>query len=309
MTREKPHLHATTWWAVALVIAFFATLSTNPVLLTALIVACLVAMLLFRDQTLRSRSVAFYIAIALAVILIRLAFRIIFNQPDTYQSTALDLPLISLGDAMTFLGPVSWLSLQSALNDGLRLAAIILAIGMANTVANPRKLLRSTPGALYEIATAAAVAINLAPQLVESLHRVRKARSLRSSERGFKAFKTIVIPVLEDALDRSLALAASMDARGFGRQESTTKTRTATIRAMSITAILLIAVGAFWLLVSTSQAIAITLLVAGVTLLFVSFKLQSLRSLRTFYRPEKPRLPDLITVVAVLVTLLGLSSI
>jgi energy-coupling factor transport system permease protein len=304
-----PNLHATTWWTVALVVAFFATLSTNPILLTALIVTCLVTMLLFRDQTLRSRSVVFYIAIALAVILIRIAFRIIFNQPDSFQVTALDLPLISFGDVMTFLGPVSWQALKSALTDGLRLAAIILAIGMANTVANPRKLLRSTPGALYEIATAAAVAINLAPQLVESLHRVRKARSLRSSERGFKAFKTIVIPVLEDALDRSLSLAASMDARGFGRQENVTKTRTATIRAMSIVAILLIAIGAFWLLVSTSQAIALALLIVGVTLLFISFKLQSLRSLRTFYRPEKPRLRDVVTVFCVLGALLGLSAL
>lgn len=307
MISWRPKLHATSWWAIALLAAFFATISSSGWFLLPITLASLTAMVLFRDRTLRSKSVGFYLFIALAVILIRLAFRIVFNQPDSFQPTALNLPLLRLGDLMTFFGPVSTLSLQSALIDGLRLAAIILAIGMANTIANPRKLLRSTPGALYEIATAAAVAINLAPQLVESLHRVRKARSLRSSDRGFRALRTIVIPVLEDALDRSLSLAASMDARGFGRQEKVTETRSATIRTTSILAILLIAIGAFWLLVASQLAISLSLLIAGVALLVLSFRLQSKRALRTFYRPEKPSLLDAAVILTVTASLAGLS--
>ena len=37
------------------------------------------------------------------------------------------------------------------------------------------------------------------------------------SRAGGRALRRIVVPVLEDALERSLALAASMDARGYGR--------------------------------------------------------------------------------------------
>ena len=39
---------------------------------------------------------------------------------------------------------------------------------------------------------------------------------------GIRALHSIVIPVLEDALERSLLLAASMDSRGYGRTGNAT---------------------------------------------------------------------------------------
>ncbi|MFM6980576.1 MAG: energy-coupling factor transporter transmembrane component T [Micrococcales bacterium] len=286
-----------------------ATLTGSPLYLAAAIAFSLLAMSLFRDKSLRARSLGFYIALASSVVLIRVTFRILFNQPDLSQKTVFDFPRISIANLFSILGPVSDLSLHAAAIDGLRLAAIILAIGMANTIANPRKLLRSTPGALYEIATAAAVAINLAPQLVESLHRVRRARSLRSKTKGFKAFRTIVIPVLEDAIDRSLSLAASMDARGFGRQEPQSKVQALTTRSITIAAILLLAIGSFTLLASNFQTLAWVSIGLGMSLLVVTFKLQSKRQLRTFYRPEKPGAFDAISFVMITSVFLLIASI
>ena len=75
------------------------------------------------------------------------------------------------------------------------------------------------PGALYEVGTAVVVALSVAPQLVESVLRVRRARRLRGGrQRGLRAVRGIAMPVLVDALDRSLALAAAMDSRGYGRR-------------------------------------------------------------------------------------------
>lgn len=302
-------LHATTWWAIALLAALLATLSSSPLFLAIEVVLSLVAMTIFRDSSLRSRSLGFYIVLAIAVISIRFAFRIVFNQPDALQPTALNLPLITVANTFSFFGPVSFLSLHAALVDGLRLAAILVCLGLANTVANPRKLLRSTPGALYEIATAAAVAINLAPQMVESMHRVRKARTLRSDAKGFKALRTIVIPVLEDALERSLALAASMDSRGFGRQEVVTNSQKISARLTSVAALIFLGVGSFSLLASNSPVVALVLLAVGVALLALTFRLQSRRQLRTFYRPERPGMMDALAFSVTLISLIAVSAL
>jgi energy-coupling factor transport system permease protein len=188
---------------------------------------------------------------------------------------------------------MSSISLQSALTDGLRLASIILAIGMANSLANPRKLLKSTPGALYEIATAISIAINLAPQLISSLNRVRKARELRGQSRGMRALPGIVIPVLEDTIDQSMALAASMSARGFGRRGSKTKANQVLVRTLGLSGITALAVGVFLLLISpATQILDLALVGLGVFLTFLYIHLSSAGSLRTRYRKEPWRIGD-----------------
>ena len=114
-------------------------------------------------------------------------------------------------------------SLLAGLYDGMRLAAVLICVGAANALANPRRLLAALPAALYEVGTALVVALAVFPQLAESLQRVRRARRLRGEPgRGTRGLRSLVVPVLEDALERSLKLAASMDARGYGRSGSAT---------------------------------------------------------------------------------------
>ena len=81
------------------------------------------------------------------------------------------------------LGPVTLESLLAGLYDGMRLATIVICVGAANSLANPKRLLKSMPPALYEIGTAIVVAVALLPQLADSLRRVRAARQLRGRAR------------------------------------------------------------------------------------------------------------------------------
>jgi energy-coupling factor transport system permease protein len=293
-------LHPTTWWALGVISATFATLCTNPYLLVASCLISVAAMFAFRDSTLRSRSIAFYLVLAAGVVAIRLLFRIWFNQPDVTGDTALNFPeiFVNLGAwHFTFLGAISWLTLTSAFTDGLRLAAIILAIAMANTIANPRKLLRSTPNALYEISTAAAVAINLAPQLIESLHRVRRSRSLRAEVKGFKAFSGLLIPVLEDSLERSLSLAASMNARGFGLQGTMTAKQKSMSKLLAFCGVLLLGFSAFALLAETSMLpLEFLGLAASIALIGFALKSSAKFSVRTYYRPAPIKPLDLAII-------------
>ena len=58
----------------------------------------------------------------------------------------------------------------------------MICVGAANSLANPKRLLRSMPAALYEVGTALVVAITILPQLADSLRRVRAAQRLRGGD-------------------------------------------------------------------------------------------------------------------------------
>lgn len=277
--------------------AVSASLTNNPLILLALSMVSLGLVRLCREKASWSKSIRFYIQLALFVIAIRLIFRILFNLEVDPQSALLWLPTLEMylgfGEPLRLLGPISPEGFLAAFTDGMRLATIILAVGMASSLANPRKLLRSTPGALYEIATAISISINLAPQLIASLNRVRKARKLRGQSEKLRSLPGIVIPVLEDTIEKSLALAASMSARGFGRRASTSKSRTATTRAIGLIAVTSLTSGIFLLLISPSQQLVdLALIGLGFACSIAYIKMSSLGSAITRYRKEPWRIGD-----------------
>ena len=107
--------------------------------------------------------------------------------------------------------------LTAGLADGARLATLIVCVGAANALADPRRLLRSLPLALHSVGTAVVVAIGLVPQLIASTMRVRRAAALRSVKSRRLRLRRMVGPVVDDAVSRTLSLAVSMEARGFGQ--------------------------------------------------------------------------------------------
>lgn len=287
------------WWLLGIASAIVAGLNVDPLALLAQIAILVTIILLAREYAPWSQSLKFYLALATFVVAVRVIFRILFNLPDGSAQIALTLPQLSLnlgfGGSVSLLGDVSVSSLVAATTDGLRLAAIIVSIGLANTLANPRKLLKSTPAALYEIATAISVAINLAPQLIESLQRVRRASSLRGRSKGLGALAGTIVPVLEDTIDKSLSLAASMDSRGFGRRGSLTKTQILSVRLISLASVVLTSVGVFVLLVGTGlQAAALGLLGAGFICVLVTVRTTSKNSIRTRFKKEAWLLQDFV---------------
>ncbi|MHA6511400.1 energy-coupling factor transporter transmembrane component T [Tessaracoccus sp. Z1128] len=218
-------LHPFAWWGYALALAAAASMTTNPLLLAGIIAAVCLVTLSTRGSSPWAASFSLYLWLAAFIVALRVVFRIFFGGGDgpTVLFTLPVVPLPSWVQGIRLLGPVSLESLLAGLYDGLRLAAIIVCIGAAHALANPKKLLASLPGAFYELGTVMVVAVSALPQLGESLQRVLRARKLRRgprsrSRRGkLRAVETIIVPVLSDALERSLSLAASMDVRGFGR--------------------------------------------------------------------------------------------
>lgn len=280
-----------TWWLLALALMIVSGASGNIVTLFVLISLTISLVLIFREEAPWSKSLGFYLALALSVVVIRVGFRIIFNTQNPADQTIIPLPQLSLnlgfGPEVDLFGNVGAITLNAGLTDGLRLAAIILAVAMASSLANPRKLLKSTPGILYEVASAVSVAINLAPQLISSLQRVKKARELRGRSKGLSNLAGIIIPVLEDAIDSSIALAASMDARGFGRRGALSGKMLFLIRISSLSAIAFLAIGSFMLLAGGLVELALSLLGFGTIAIMLAIRLSSRTNIRTRFEPAK----------------------
>ncbi len=152
-------------------------------------------------------------------------------------------------------------ALANTLYDALRLAVMLLCIGAANALANPRQALRSVPAALYEASVAVVIALSVAPQLIESAQRVRRARRLRGDRvRGLKSLGAVALPVLADAIERSMALAAGMESRGFARTRGLPVRGTLPLMLASVMVALL---GGFLLLSTSAGWLAALLLGLG----------------------------------------------
>ena len=124
---------------------------------------------------------AVYALLAAVTVVLRVVFRILFGGQEVgHVLLALpEVPLPGWAAGVRLLGPVTSEAVLAGLYDGLRLAAIILCVGAANSLANPTRLLKSLPGALYEIGVAVVVALTYAPNLIADVQRLRAARRLR----------------------------------------------------------------------------------------------------------------------------------
>jgi len=219
-TNTLRSLHPLAWWGWAIGIGIAVSGTTNPLLLALVALAMVVVVLARRSAAPWARSVRAYLVLAAFVIASRMFFQILIGaQAGEIVLFALpELPLPAWAAGIRLGGPVTAEALTATAYDGLRLAVMLLCIGAANSLASPRQALRSVPAALYEASVAVVVALNVAPQLIESGQRVRRARRLRGdANRGLRALGPIALSVLADAIDRSMSLAAGMEARGFAR--------------------------------------------------------------------------------------------
>ncbi|MDE2409724.1 MAG: hypothetical protein KGL72_05400, partial [Actinomycetales bacterium] len=138
------------------------------------------------------------------------------------------------------------------------------------------------PAVLYEFATATTIALNVAPQLIASLNRVRRARALRGSSSGLAGLRGIIIPVLEDTIQRSLDLAASMDSRGFGRRGAMRLRVVYSARAAAGIGVMLFGTACYLLLASGfSVVIGLLTFALGLICIAVSARLAGMYRVRT----------------------------
>jgi energy-coupling factor transport system permease protein len=295
-------LHPVAWWLWALGLAAAASMTTNPWVLLLLIgVACL-TVAARRSAQPWADSFRLYLWLGVAIVVIRVLFRILLGGGDggrvLLRLPEVPLPHWTLG--LRLLGPLTEESVLSGFYDGLRLAAIVICVGSANALANPKRLLRSVPPALYEIGSALVVAVTVLPQLADSVRRVRAAQTLRGGDTGrVRGLRRVIVPVLEDALERSLALAAGMDTRGYGRSSGATPRERRTTGGLMLLGLVAVCLGVYGALDRTTPAwLGRPMLTLGVVVSIVALRMAGRRVTRSRYRPDRWRWPELVVAAS-----------
>lgn len=290
-------MHPLAWWGWALGLAVATTRTASPVVIALVLAAVVVVVLRRRDEA-WGRALTGYLVLGGVIVVVRLVFHVLVG-PRAPGTVVLDLPVVptpAWAVGVQLLGPVTLEGLATAFVQGLRLAALVVCFGAANTLADPRRALRSLPASLHPLGTAVVIAFSVTPALVTSAGDVRRARRLRGLEtRGVRGVGQVALPVLTDALDRSLALAASMDSRGYAR--AVPGTSSATVSVALTGALLAAALGAYGLLDGTTPGwFGPALLAVGATLAVLGSVHAGRRVTRTRYRPQPWRTGDTAVV-------------
>ncbi|MFI8303070.1 energy-coupling factor transporter transmembrane component T [Streptomyces sp. NPDC085927] len=289
--RQGTPLHPGAWWLWALALGVAATRTTNPLLLALLVMVSAYVVATRRPNAPWARSYGAFVKLALAVILVRLLFAIVLGSPLPGAHVLVDLPEVPLPDwaqGIRLGGRVTAEALTFALYDGMKLATLLICVGAANALANPSRLLKSLPGALYEMGVAVVVALTFAPSLITDVQRLRAARRLRGRpDRGVRGLLQVGLPVLEGALERSVALAAAMDARGYGRTAQVPAGVRRTTAVLTLGGLLGVCAGTYGLLTAEGAAYGVPVLLAGLAAALAGLWLGGRRSPRTLYRPDR----------------------
>ncbi|SDP15085.1 energy-coupling factor transport system permease protein [Pedococcus dokdonensis] len=302
------HLHPVAWWVWAIGLAVACSRTTNPLLLLLAVGVAAMVVAAKRGSSPWARAFRLYLVLGAFIIVVRVLLHVVvgykLGETRLYTLPSVELP------GITLLGPLYLEGLLAAAVEGLRLASLIACIGAANALANPKRLLRALPSSLHEIGTAVVISVTVAPQLAESVQRVRRARVLRGEGgTGLRSVGRVALPVLQDTLDRSLALASAMDSRGYGRRTPQPDGTRRVTAALTLTGLLGAGIGMYGLLDATApRVIGLPMLLAGLGLAALGMRVGGRSVQRSVYRPDPWAIPEwlvagsgLLAAVAVVV--------
>jgi energy-coupling factor transport system permease protein len=223
LSTQHAALHAWAWLAWAGACTLVIATTRNP-LYVALVTLCAGAAYRAARGGATTRATAQWslvlraawtlttIAILFNTLTVHAGDRAIFTLPR-------DLPL--LGSVIG--GPVTLNALLYGIISALALGTLILVFAALNAAVGYEELLRLLPRPLIGLGVTMTVALGFLPQTIAALGEVREAQAMRghTARRGVRggplgSMPPLVVPVLALGLERAIALAEAMAARGFG---------------------------------------------------------------------------------------------
>jgi energy-coupling factor transport system permease protein len=289
-------LHPGAWWIWALGLGAAATRTANPLLLGLIVSVAALVVMARRPQAQWARAFTVFVRLALAVVVIRVMFAMVFGL-RVGTATLFSLPTVTLPEWMAGValgGAVTVEMLAIAVLQGSQLAVLLICVGAANSLASPVRLLKALPAGLYHVGVAAVVSLSLAPRIMVNVRRVMQARRLRGRPtRGLHAVAEAAVPVLESSLDDAINLAAAMDTRGYGRTTDVQPRDRALQAVLVLAGLVGIALGLFAVLGASGWGWA--LLGIGAVMAVGGIVVAGRWTPRTRYRPDPWRWPETVT--------------
>ena len=126
--------------------------------------------------------------------------------------------LFALPDAVPVLGgPYTVEALGYGLVSGATLSAAVLVLAPVSLLLEPHEVVDALPRSLARTGATVAAGLNLVPGVAASFVAVTEAQRMRGwRPRGPRSWSEIVVPVVLTAIEDSIQLAESMEARAFG---------------------------------------------------------------------------------------------
>jgi len=220
-----------------------------------------------------------------------------------------------MGQIVLFRLPESWPIIGGAVTveaiiagavSGLMLLTILVVFAAFNAVVDHYQLLRATPSFLFQAGVVISIAITFVPQMVLSAREIRQAQRIRGHRfRGLRDLVPLVIPLLATSLERSIQLAETMEARGFGSAVTPPTPRRAVLSQFGLLAGLVGVLAGLVLLAFYQQGrVWGGLLVAGGVIGILAFFVSHGRQVkRTRYRRQSWHARDTAVVIACAVSL------
>jgi energy-coupling factor transport system permease protein len=279
-------LHAVTWLIWALAAAFTVQLAPSPVYVAIVIGVCALVVELHAPRTAFSRAFPVILGLAVAFGLFRVVLTALTSHgigAVWFALPSFQLPTVLGG--FTVGGSIEGPVVLQAAAEAFVIVGVIAAFGAFNACASHYELVQSAPRAFHELGLVVTVGIAFVPSTILSIQAAREADRARTGGRVVRRGRLLrlVIPVLESGLERAVALAESMDSRGFARS---TAAREEQVSAWCGLGALVALGGAFIALVGRADAAALGLSIAGSTLLVLAVFLASRATERVRYRPR-----------------------
>jgi energy-coupling factor transport system permease protein len=190
-------------------------------------------------------------------------------------------------------GPITLEGLVYGLAHGASLFAVLLVFATFNLALDANRVLRWLPAGLFQAGLIVSIALSFVPQMMASLKDVREAQLVRGHKfRGLRDLPPLFVPLITTALERSLTLAESLEARGFGGAVPRPVWAHGATTAATLLSLLGLLAGLIWRAADVQPLwLGGVFLILSVLLLLAALYLQGHGFRRTHYRLEvwRPR--------------------
>ncbi|MCU1351834.1 MAG: Cobalt transport protein [Acidimicrobiales bacterium] len=313
--RTSSPFHAVTWLLWAAAAASAVQLAPSPVYVALVLATAALVVEVHRLDSMLSRAFPLLVGAGAAFALLRVVLTALTTHTGSHHATVwFTLPhgtLPKILGGFVVGGPIEAAVVLQAAAEGLAIVGIMAAFGAFNAVASHHELLQAAPRAFHEPGLIVTVALAFVPSTLAAVAAVREADRARTGGRVVRRGRLVrlAVPILESGMERAVALAESMDARGFARLPATAADRVAGWLGLGA---LLGLGGSFVALVGQRSGVALGLGAASLLALVAAIWLASSGNRPTRYRPRRlTRIDYLMGATALLapagLVLLGLA--
>lgn len=306
--RTSP-LHALTWLLWAIAAAAAVQLAPSPVYVALVIVVALLVVEAHRLDSTLSRAFPVLVTLGVVFAVLRVVLTALTTHGGEQSDVWFTLPAGTLPRVLggfTVGGTIEGQVVLQAAGQAFAVVGILAAFGAFNAVAAHHELLQSAPRAFHEPGLIVTVALAFVPSVMRAVTDAREADRARTGGRVVRRGRLVrlTVPIVESGLERALALAESMDSRGFARHAPGRGEQAAGWLGLAS----MLALGAaFVALVGRASTWALMAGLAGLVGLAVAVAVSSRAAAPSRYRPRRASRTDVAVAVAALAAPAGLA--